>query len=231
MIPVWLDPENCSFPDSRLALQEPNGLLAIGGSLAPEVLLSAYVRGIFPWYSDNQPILWWSPDPRAVLLPEQLRVSRSLSRTLKSGRFSVTFDNAFEQVIAACASPRNEGVQGEETGTWITDELMTSFIFLHRLGYAHSVEVWSDDELVGGLYGLAIDRVFFGESMFHRQRDASKVALVHLVRRLDALGFRLIDCQQATHHLLSMGATTIPRQSFNELLDAYCNNLATISLW
>jgi leucyl/phenylalanyl-tRNA--protein transferase len=229
VIPVWLDPENCSFPDSRLALQEPNGLLAIGGSLAPEVLLSAYPRGIFPWYSDNQPILWWSPDPRAVLFPEQLHVSRSLSRTLNRDHYTVTFDHAFSRVIAACAQSR-EG-QGDEGGTWITSELMTSFILLHRLGYAHSVEVWLDDELVGGLYGLAIDRVFFGESMFHRQRDASKVALVHLVRRLDELGFRLIDCQQATRHLLSMGATTMPRQSFNELLSSYCSNLATVSLW
>lgn len=231
MIPVWLDPENCSFPDSQLALQEPNGLLAIGGSLAPEILLSAYARGIFPWYSDNQPILWWSPDPRAVLFPEQLHISRSLSRTLKSARFTVTFNHAFERVIAACASPRGNGPHGEETGTWITAELMASFIMLHRLGYAHSAEVWHDGELVGGLYGLAIDRVFFGESMFHRQADASKVALVHLVRRLDELGFHLIDCQQATRHLLSMGATTIPRQAFNDLLDSYCNNLATVSLW
>jgi len=229
VIPVWLDPDNCSFPDSRLALQEPNGLLAIGGSLAPEVLLSAYARGIFPWYSDNQPILWWSPDPRAVLLPGQLRVSRSLSRTLKRADFSVTFDRAFDKVIAACAESR-EG-QGGEGGTWITSELMASFSILHRLGYAHSVEVWADGELVGGLYGLAIDRVFFGESMFHRQRDASKIALVHLVRRLDEHGFRLIDCQQATRHLLSMGATTIPRQSFNQMLAAYCRNLATVSLW
>lgn len=229
VIPVWLDPENCAFPDSRLALQEPNGLLAIGGSLAPEVLLSAYVRGIFPWYSAEQPILWWSPDPRAVLFPEQLHVSRSLARTLKSGGFSVSFDRAFVRVITACARPRPG--QGDDSGTWITAELMASFIALHQLGYAHSVEVWSADELVGGLYGLAIDRVFFGESMFHCQRDASKVALVHLVRRLAELGFHMVDCQQATRHLLSMGATTIPRQRFNELLDNYCSNLATVSLW
>jgi leucyl/phenylalanyl-tRNA--protein transferase len=219
------------FPDSRLALQEPNGLLAIGGSLAPEILLSAYARGIFPWYSDDQPVLWWSPDPRAVLFPDRLHISRSLARTLKRERFSVTFDRAFDDVIDACAQPREVRRQGEGDGTWITADLMASFKRLHRLGYAHSVEVWQDDELVGGLYGLAIDRVFFGESMFHRQRDASKVALVHLAGRARELGFQLIDCQQATRHLLSMGASTLPRQSFNDLLTNHCVDMTAVSRW
>jgi leucyl/phenylalanyl-tRNA--protein transferase len=229
-IPVWLDPGNCKFPDSKLALQEPNGLLAIGGSLAPEVLIAAYAKGIFPWYSDDQPILWWSPDPRAVLFPDQLHVSRSLIKTLKKSHYKVTFDQAFDQVIMACAMPRTKDSQGVD-GTWITAELMASFKQLHQLGYAHSVEVWQDASLVGGVYGLAIDRVFFGESMFHRQRDASKIALVHLVKRLSELGFQLIDCQQATGHLLSMGAISIERQLFNDLLAKFCLDFAVVSEW
>lgn len=217
-IPVWLDQNDCRFPDNRLALRQPNGLLAIGGSLDPDTLLSAYHQGIFPWYSDDQPLLWWSPDPRAVLFPEQLHVSHSLRKTINSGRFSVTADQAFDRVIRACATPRTAT---DEAGTWITTAMRDAYNQLHQLGYAHSVEVWQADGLVGGLYGLALGRVFFGESMFHHQRDASKVALVYLVQHLQAQGFRLIDCQQATPHLESLGATTIPRSQFNELLQRY----------
>jgi len=218
-IPVWLDPHNCQFPDNRLALQEPNGLLAVGGSLDSDTLLRAYRQGIFPWYSDDQPLLWWSPDPRAVLFPDQLRISRSLRKTLNSQRFNVTIDQAFDRVIRACAAPRAE----DNNGTWITHAMIAAYNQLHQLGHAHSVEVWQDDQLVGGLYGLALGRVFFGESMFHRQRDASKVGFAHLVEHIIALNFQLIDCQQATSHLESLGATTIPRHHFNELLQRYCD--------
>jgi len=232
-IPVWLEPNNCQFPDTRLALQEPNGLLAVGGSLASDVLLSAYRQGIFPWYSDDQPLLWWSPDPRAVLFPEQLRISRSLRKTLKAGLFDITLDNAFDQVIRACAATRSSpGPTGsDETGTWITGAMIDAYNQLHQLGYAHSVEVWQKNQLVGGCYGLAIGRVFFGESMFHRRRDASKVGFVHLVQHLIEQGIRLIDCQQATQHLESLGATTIPRQHFIELLGSYCNDETGRQAW
>lgn len=221
-IPVWLDPQNCQFPDSHLALQEPNGLLAVGGSLDPETLLNAYRQGIFPWYSDDQPLLWWSPNPRAVLFPNQLHISRSLRKTLNSGRFGVTRDQAFERVIQACAEPR--GKENNDAGTWITHAMIKAYIQLQRLGHAHSFEVWQDGALVGGLYGLALGRVFFGESMFHRQRDASKVGFVHLVQYLMAQKFKLIDCQQSTPHLESLGATKITRSEFNSLLHQYCND-------
>ena len=217
-IPVWLDQNDCRFPDSRLALRQPNGLLAVGGSLDPDTLLNAYHQGIFPWYSEDQPLLWWSPDPRAVLFPEQLRISRSLHKTISSSRFSVTCDQAFAQVIHACAAPRTDA---DAAGTWITAAIRDAYNHLHQLGYAHSIEVWEAGVLAGGLYGLALGRVFYGESMFHHQRDASKVALVYLVQHLRAQGFQLIDCQQATPHLESLGATTIPRQQFNELLQRY----------
>jgi len=228
-IPVWLNPNNCQFPDSNLALQEPNGLLAVGGSLDPGTLLNAYRQGIFPWYSDGQPLLWWSPDPRAVLFPDQLRISRSLRRTLNNNRFNVTIDQAFDAVIRACATPR--GSPETENGTWITNAMIAAYNQLHKLGHAHSVEVWSANELVGGLYGLAIGRVFFGESMFHRQRDASKVGLAHLVSHLITQDFRLIDCQQATPHLESLGATTIPRHRFNILLQRYCDTNHASQTW
>ena len=220
-IPVWLDQNDCRFPDSRLALRQPNGLLAAGGSLDPDTLLDAYYQGIFPWYSEDQPLLWWSPDPRAVLFPEQLRISRSLRKTISSGRFSVSADRAFDRVIDACAAPRMDDDGG---GTWITTAIRSAYTQLHQLGYAHSIEAWEDGELAGGLYGVALGRVFFGESMFHHQRDASKVALVHLVQHLQAQGFHLIDCQQTTPHLESLGATTIPRQQFNELLQRYSHD-------
>lgn len=214
--PYWIDPdsEEIYFPDVELALLEPDGLLAVGGDLSSERLLYAYRNGIFPWYGPDQPILWWSPDPRMVLFPEELRVSRSLARTLRKQRFTVTLDTAFEQVINACAEHR-----AGQAGTWITAEMTTAYTRLHEQGHAHSVECWLEGELVGGLYGLAQGHVFFGESMFTRIADASKVGFVTLVRHLARRGFRLIDCQVHTEHLESLGAKMIPRRDFVHLLN------------
>lgn len=206
----WIEPgAPAEFPDPELALREPDGLLAAGGDLGAERLLAAYRAGIFPWYSEGQPILWWSPDPRAVLFPDRIRITRSLRKTLRSHRYRVSMDTDFAAVIAACAEPR----PGQE-GTWITAAMRNAYLRLHLRGAAHSVEVWEDGMLVGGLYGVAIGRVFFGESMFTRARDASKVALVHLAGQLQDWGFPLIDCQQTTSHLLTMGAVEIPRREF-----------------
>lgn len=215
--PVLMDPyaDTCEFPDVALALSDPPGLLAVGGSLDPDCLLRAYRHGIFPWYENGQPILWWSPDPRLVLFPEHLRVSRSLRKTLRNGGFHVSFDRDFSAVIRACGEPRAPGV-----GTWITEDMIAAYERLHHLGHAHSVEVWHEGRLAGGLYGVALGRVFFGESMFHRRTDASKVALVALVRRLSAAGFAMIDCQMETSHLRSLGAETLPRAEFVEKLAA-----------
>lgn len=212
---------NYDFPSPELAADEPNGLLAVGGDLSPPRLLAAYRLGIFPWFSDDQPILWWTPDPRAVLFPEQLKVSRSLRKTLRKGRFQVTLDKAFVDVIEACSLPRPT-LNGEESGTWITNEMKRAYIHLHELGYAHSAECWLEGELVGGLYGVAIGKVFFGESMFTQVSDASKVAFVHLVRQLQKWGFALIDCQVSSEHLKSLGAEEIPRSQFQKLLEKYC---------
>ncbi len=211
MIP-WLgrDP---TFPPLESALREPNGLLAAGGDLSPRRLLEAYRRGIFPWFSEGDPILWWSPDPRMVLVPGEIKVSRSLSKTLRNKPYEVRFDTAFEDVLRACAAPR-EG----EPGTWITAEMRAAYGRLHRLGHAHSVETWIDGQLAGGLYGVALGRMFYGESMFSRARDASKIALVHLARRLQEAGFGLIDCQMRTDHLASLGAREIPRAQFQRRL-------------
>ena len=216
---TWLDPHNDNqpFPHPDRALTEPDGLLAAGGNLTPRRLLRAYRMGIFPWYSADQPILWWSPDPRLVLLPECLKVSRSLRKTLRKRVFTITADTAFEQVVAACAGPR----QGEP-GTWITSEMYRAYCRLHRLGHAHSIETWQQGELVGGLYGVALGQVFYGESMFSWISDASKIALVALTAQLQRWEFAVIDCQVTTAHLLSMGAVDIPRSSFLQLLERYC---------
>ncbi len=211
MIP-WLgsgDP----FPEVDRALAEPNGLLAAGADLSLPRLLEAYRNGIFPWFSDDQPILWWSPDPRMVLFPAELRVSRSLARTMRSTRFEVRADTAFGEVIEGCRQPRRG-----ESGTWITKEMANAYGELHRAGFAHSVETWLDGELVGGLYGVALGRAFFGESMFTRVSDASKVALVALARQLEHWGFGVIDCQMNTAHLASFGAREIPRAEFTRSL-------------
>lgn len=213
----WLEPhnDNVPFPDVEHALREPDGLLAAGGDLSPRRLLSAYRHGIFPWYSAGQPILWWSPDPRTVLYPDELHVSRSLRKTLRKGEYEVRYDTAFNEVIRSCAAPRGDG-----QGTWLTEEMVEAYCLLHRLGHAHSAEAWCKGELVGGLYGVAIGGVFFGESMFAHRPDASKVAFVHLVMRLKEAGYGLIDCQVASAHLARFGAVSIPRQRFIQELHA-----------
>lgn len=203
------------LPDPRRAWREPNGLLAAGADLSPGRLLEAYARGIFPWYSDGQPVLWWSPDPRMVLYLDEFRLHRSLARTIRRNcaatepRWRVTHDQAFAEVMRACAEPRDA-----EGGTWITAQILAAYQGLHRLGNAHSVEVWEGSRLVGGLYGVAIGRMFYGESMFARVADASKVALAALVATLRKLDFRVIDCQQNTRHLASLGAREISRETF-----------------
>ena len=210
-----LPPDDTStpFPSVEHALHEPNGLLMAGGSLRPERLLAAYRRGIFPWYSVGEPVLWWSPDPRCVLWPGNLRVSRSLDKSLRNRGFDVRRNTAFRDVIERCGASRGPG-----QGTWILPEMVEVYCQMHELGYAHSLECWQQDRLVGGLYGVRLDRVFFGESMFSTVRDASKVALVHLCR--DA-GLALIDCQLTSPHLLSLGAENMPRREFMTLLKEY----------
>lgn len=236
LAPFWIDPRDKTFdfPDVRLALKEPDGLLAIGGDLSPDRLAAAYRHGIFPWFNHDQPILWWSPDPRAVLFPDQLKVSRSLRKTLRKSPFTVTADRAFSEVIEACSGPRDNDLNsnGEnESGTWITEEMKLAYKQFHDAGFAHSVECWSDDELVGGLYGVAIGQVFFGESMFTRQTDASKVAFVYLVKQLVQWGFRLIDCQIYSSHLESLGAESISREKFTQLLNQYCEQPGKSGHW
>lgn len=204
------------FPDPETAEREPDGLLAVGGDLSAERLLNAYRQGIFPWYSHGQPILWWSPDPRMVLFPDQLHVSRSLRRVLRRGRFRITFDLAFDAVVEACAAPRKD-----EAGTWITGEMKEAYRRLHRLGHAHSAEAWHEGELAGGVYGVQLGSLFFGESMFSRVSDASKAAFVQLVRSLQAHGCPLVDCQVHTAHLESLGAILVPRRRFLEVLASH----------
>ena len=210
----WLTRTN-SFPPVENALIEPNGLLAAGGDLSAARLLSAYRRGIFPWYSPGEPLLWWSPDPRMVLFPKEVNISRSLGKLLKSPNYEIRLDSSFAEVIAACAAPREDG-----GGTWISAEMQAAYLHLHQLGHAHSVETWVHSEcqsrLVGGLYGVAIGRVFYGESMFSRISNASKISLAHLCRFLECHGFVVIDCQMNTAHLASLGAREIPRRDFVE---------------
>ncbi len=204
----WLD-EIDPFPPVETALREPNGLLAVGADLSPQRLVDAYSRGIFPWFGEDDPVLWWSPDPRMVLWLAELHVSRSLKRTLRSGRFTVTLDTAFDRVIEGCAAPRRD-----DEGTWITAEMMDAYRRLFALGHAHSVETWLEGRLVGGLYGVSVGRMFFGESMFSSADDASKAAIVHLVRQLARWRFELIDCQMPTAHLATLGARQISRAEF-----------------
>ncbi len=210
---TWLKRDDLSFPPLETALREPNGLLAAGGDLRPERLLAAYRHGCFPWYQEGQPLLWWSPDPRTVLFPDELHVSRSLRKRMRNGDYRVTFDKAFAEVIQGCAGPRSYA-----DGTWITTPMQDAYVRLHEMGVAHSVEVWQQGQLVGGLYGIAMGELFFGESMFSRATDASKVGFVTLVERLREWGFALIDCQMPTRHLESFGARNIPRAAFAEAL-------------
>ena len=212
---VWLEDNNYEFPPVERALTEPDGLLAAGGLLTPEILLKAYRRGIFPWYSQGQPILWWSPDPRCVLFPHRLKISRSLRKTLNKKLFEVRQDTAFRDVMLNCARPRKDGA-----GTWITREMLQAYCQMHELGYAHSVECWQDDKLVGGLYGMAIGSMFFGESMFSLRPDASKVALEYLCNTMKP---KLIDVQVYSRHMESLGAEMIPRAEFIACLERFCD--------
>jgi leucyl/phenylalanyl-tRNA--protein transferase len=221
----WLD-RNTPFPPAETALHDPNGLLAAGADLSPERLLSAYRQGIFPWFSEGEPILWWCPDPRMVLYPQQLKVARSLRKVLRNAAYEIRFDTAFEEVIAACAAPRDG-----QRGTWITSQMQGAYCALHRLGYAHSAETWIEGELAGGLYGVAVGGIFFGESMFTRVRDASKIAFVCTVRRLQEDGFQLVDCQFHTEHLETLGARPIPRADFLRQVRELVHNSRSIGNW
>jgi len=212
-----LNPDSADLRFPPVELASPEGLLAIGGDLRSERLLEAYRRGIFPWYNDGQPILWWSPDPRAVLFPARLHVSHSLRKTIRRGRYRVTLDERFVDVMRACAAPRAKNPVG---GTWITAQMLEAYTRLHQQGYAHSVETWDGDTLVGGLYGVAIGGAFFGESMFSRAPDASKVAFAYSVRQMQRWGFSLIDCQLSTPHLTSLGAESVRRRDYLNYLAA-----------
>ena len=224
MIP-WLSGDE-PFPPVHRALEEPNGLLAAGGELSVERLLDAYRHGIFPWYSDSQPVLWWSPDPRMVLVPSEIDISRSLRKRLRKNDYEVRTDTCFSEVLLACAEPRDG-----QAGTWITDELAEGYISLHRAGYAHSVETWIEGVLAGGLYGVSIGRMFYGESMFTRASDASKMALAHLARQLERWQFPLIDCQMSTSHLASLGAREISRNDFLRSLSELVNYPTRSGTW
>jgi len=217
-----------AFPDPAVALREPDGLLAVGGDLSPERLLYAYRHGIFPWYDAGLPLLWWSPDPRAVFWPDRVHVSRSLRRRLNKGGFELRFDTAFDEVIRACAGPRPQHPEG---GTWINADMQAAYGRLHRLGHAHSAELWIDGTLAGGLYGVALGRVFFGESMFSRATDASKIVLVSLSRRLHEWSYALFDCQVHSEHLATLGSVRVPRQEFLRLLARHCDEPVSGKAW
>jgi leucyl/phenylalanyl-tRNA--protein transferase len=207
------------FPPLAQALREPNGLLAIGGTLTAARLIEAYQQGIFPWFNEDDPVLWWSPDPRMVLFPNELKISHSLAKRLKKLNYEVRINTAFKAVIRECANTARRQEDGSYAfGTWITEDIIKAYTELHRLGYAHSAETWVDDKLVGGLYGVAIGKMFYGESMFHHVTDGSKLAFVHLVKRLQADGFGMIDCQMKTSHLASLGAREISREDFSRQL-------------
>jgi leucyl/phenylalanyl-tRNA--protein transferase len=224
MVP-WLGPRD-AFPPVDAALREPNGLLAVGRTLSSATLLEAYTRGIFPWFNEDEPILWWCPDPRMVLYPGELHIAHSLGKRLRKRDYEVRVDTAFAEVMRACAELRPG-----QPGTWITRRMTTAYVRLHHAGYAHSVETWIDGGLAGGLYGVAIGRAFFGESMFTRQTDASKIAFVHLVRQLERWQFGLVDCQLRTRHLSTLGAREIPRDRFVTELAALVAQPAVPTPW
>ncbi|SET04363.1 leucyl/phenylalanyl-tRNA--protein transferase [Nitrosomonas marina] len=215
-----------SFPPLDKALTEPNGLLAIGGDLSPARLIDAYRQGIFPWFNENEPILWWSPDPRMVLYPKELTISRSLRKSINKNSYHIRTDSQFATVMQACAAPRKN-----QPGTWIHPEMVAAYSALHEIGLAHSVETWIDDELAGGLYGIAMGKVFFGESMFSRKPDASKIAFVYLVRQLLQWEYVVIDCQVKTAHLASFGAREIPRAEFSQILNTWTQSKALGKKW
>ncbi|QOJ22286.1 MAG: leucyl/phenylalanyl-tRNA--protein transferase [Gammaproteobacteria bacterium] len=214
------------FPPVENALTEPNGLLAVGGDLSPQRLLAAYHKGIFPWFNENDPILWWSPDPRMVLFPDELKISRSLHKTLKKDHYQICTDHSFTQVMEACAAPRKG-----QAGTWIHPQMIEAYSALHDMGLAHSVETWVNGELAGGLYGVSLGKMFFGESMFSRQPDASKIAFVHLVKQLQYWEYGMIDCQVKTSHLASLGAREISRTEFSQRLDALITGIEPGEKW
>ncbi len=224
MIP-WLT-SDLSFPPPELALIEPNGLLALGGDLSCKRLIQAYSKGIFPWFNEDEPILWWSPDPRMVLFPAELKIARSLRKALQKHDYQVSADRSFDQVIAACAAPRRK-----QRGTWINPGMIEAYRELHRMGHAHSVETWIDGKLSGGLYGVALGRAFFGESMFSRTTDASKIAFVHLVKQLARWRFGIIDCQMKTAHLASFGAREIPRTQFTRTVEELIHYRDVEGMW
>jgi len=225
-LPRLGDDPTAPFPATREALDSPNGLLAWGGDLEPQRLLAAYRAGIFPWYSEGQPVLWWSPAPRCVIVPPAVHLSRRTRRRYNSGEYRLSADTAFAEVVAGCAAPR-----AYDRGTWITDDLRAAYERLHAMGRAHSVEVWQDDVLVGGIYGLAIGSIFFGESMFNRAVDASKIALVALCRLLDAWDYGLLDCQVGNPHLFRMGAVELSRSAFERCLQALTGEVREPGLW
>jgi leucyl/phenylalanyl-tRNA---protein transferase len=224
-MPIFRLVEDMVFPPPDYA--DPSGLLAVGGDLSSERLLEAYRVGIFPWYSDDQPILWWSPDPRFMLELDEFKISRSLQKTLRRKIFQVTFDRVFEEVIAACSVVPREG----QRGTWITQEMRDAYLELHGLGYAHSVESWLGGKLVGGLYGVSLGKAFFGESMFHHKTDASKVALATLVEKLKIWGFHFIDSQMTTEHMMSLGAKEVPRRIFLKRLQSALRHSTRRGKW
>ena len=225
---AWLTPTDPpdAFPDIESALMEPDGLLAAGGDLSSERLLHAYRHGIFPWYEDGQPILWWSPDPRCVFLPGDLHISRRLQRQLRSSVAELRFDTAFADVIQACA-----GARKSQQGTWITEDMISAYKTLHAEGWAHSVEIWEDGKLTGGVYGLLIGRAFFGESMFSGSANTSKMALLGLTQHLQEFGLEFIDCQVVSEHLLTLGASVVPRSEFTTLLNRACNPPIRHEIW
>ncbi len=214
------------FPPVENALTEPNGLLAAGGDLSPQRLLAAYHKGIFPWFNEDDPILWWTPDPRMVLFPDELKISRSLRKILRKDHYQILTDRSFTQVMEACAAPRKG-----QAGTWIHPQMIAAYSALHEMGLAHSVETWIDGELVGGLYGVALGKVFFGESMFSHRPDASKIAFVHLVKQLQYWEYGMIDCQVRTSHLASLGAREISRAEFSQKLDALIPGIEPDKKW
>jgi len=213
---TWLSKNSLDFPDPEKALDDPNGLLAAGGDLDPKRLMQAYHYGIFPWYSDGQPILWWSPDPRLVLYLDEIKISKSLVKSIRNKKFKVTFNQAFDKVIRACALPRKT-----QKETWILPEMIDAYLELHKLGHAQSIEVWEEDKLVGGLYGVVVGEIFCGESMFSFSSDTSKIALAYLVEKLKQENFHLIDCQLTNPHLESLGARLISRKEYLSILKKY----------
>ncbi|MEN8904324.1 MAG: leucyl/phenylalanyl-tRNA--protein transferase [Clostridiales bacterium] len=221
-MPIFRLTEELVFPHPSLA--EDEGVLAVGGDLSVDRLLLAYKNGIFPWYSDNQPIIWWSPDPRFVLFPKKIKISKSMKKVIRKNIFKITYDNCFSEVINKCMELRIDS-------TWITDEMLIAYINLHKMGFAHSVEVWKNNKLVGGLYGVSIGKCFFGESMFSTESNSSKYALIHMAKKLDERDFLIIDCQQETEHLRTLGSESIPREAFLNIIKEGTNASSFASNW